>query len=141
MLELFFERNERALKDTEEKYGRLCRALAQNVLGSAEDAEECANDVYLTVWNTVPPTKPDNLKVYICRITRNLALKKLEYYAAQKRSAGINLYVFSAVFAVVLRRRVECAAFFTFPHSVGVEFNFFYGSAVYFHNIGMKIIF
>lgn len=88
IVKLFFERNEQAIRETEIKYARLCRAIALNVLGSAEDAEECVNDAYLSVWNTIPPANPDNFKAYVCRITRNLALKRLEYNSAQKRSSA-----------------------------------------------------
>lgn len=85
---LFFERNEQAIKETEIKYGRLCHTLALNILDSPEDAEECVNDTYMTLWNKIPPTSPENLKAYVCRVTRNLALKRLEYNAARKRSAA-----------------------------------------------------
>lgn len=85
---LFFERNEQAIRETEIKYGKLFRVIALNVLGSDEDAEECVNDVYLSVWNTIPPAVPDNFKAYVCRLARNLALKRLEYNSAQKRSAA-----------------------------------------------------
>lgn len=61
--------------------------MAYNILGSAEDAEECVNDTLLAVWNRIPQTViPGNLKAFICRIARNTALKRLEYNTAAKRS-------------------------------------------------------
>ena len=86
IVDLYFSRNERAIKETEIKYGRLCRRIAYNVLGHNEDAEECANDTYMGVWNTIPPEKPRNFTAFVCRIARNLALKRLESETRQKRS-------------------------------------------------------
>ena len=88
IVRLFFERDERAIGETEIKYARLCRTIALNVLGNAEEAEECVNDTYLSLWNTIPPAEPDNFKAYVCRITRNLALNRLAYNSAQKRSSA-----------------------------------------------------
>lgn len=86
IIELYSERNEAAIKETDLKYGKLCRSIAYNILGNTEDAEECVNDTLLSVWNKIPETKPDNLKAFVCRIARNNALKKLEYNTAEKRS-------------------------------------------------------
>lgn len=55
------------------------------MLHSPEDAEECVSDVYIVLWNKIPPA-PDNLKAFICRVTKNICLKKLEYNSAEKRS-------------------------------------------------------
>lgn len=84
---LFLTRDESAIKETETKYGKLCLRICQNILGNPEDAEECVQDTYLTVWNQIPPTQPHNFSAFLCRIARNLALKKLEYSSAAKRSA------------------------------------------------------
>ncbi len=84
---LYLKRNENAIRETEKKYGRLCRRIAHNLLGNSEDAEECENDTYLGVWNSIPPELPRSLAAYVCRIARNLALKRLEYKSAEKRSA------------------------------------------------------
>lgn len=88
---LYFDRDERAIKETEDKYGRLILSIADNILDSREDADECVNDTYLSVWNSIPPMCPINLKAYVCRIARNISLKKLEYLNADKR--GRNLTV------------------------------------------------
>ena len=71
-----------------EKYGRLCLAISDNLLNSREDAEECTNDAYLKVWNTIPPEKPDSLRAYLCRIVRNTALDRLKYRTRKKRSGN-----------------------------------------------------
>ena len=86
IIELYFSRDERAIKETDIKYGKLCYHLAYHVLGNREDAEECVNDTYVGVWNAIPPEKPSNLTAFVCKIARNLALKRLEAATRQKRA-------------------------------------------------------
>ncbi len=86
IIELFFQRSEQAISETAAKYGRLCESIAYRIIGIREDAEECVNDTYLNVWNSVPPKRPDNFRAFICRITRNLSLTRVKYYAAKKRT-------------------------------------------------------
>ena len=88
IIELYFARDEQAIKATDDKYGRLCLCIAGNILSNREDSEECVNDTYLNVWNRIPPTRPDNFKAFICKITRNLSLKKLEAANARKRTGA-----------------------------------------------------
>ena len=88
IIELYFARDEHAIKETDRKYGKLCFRVAKNLLFNNEDSEECVNDTYLTVWNKIPPTRPNNFIAFICKITRNLSLKRLEVSNAMKRSAG-----------------------------------------------------
>ena len=61
IIELFFERSEQAITELSKKYGSICRKVADNVLHNRLDAEECVNDAYLGVWNTIPPQRPDPL--------------------------------------------------------------------------------
>lgn len=82
---LFAARDEGAIGEVRAKYGGLCRSVAGRMLQNSEDAEECISDVYMILWNSIPPA-PDNLKAYICRLTRNMCLKRIEYNSAQKRS-------------------------------------------------------
>ncbi len=86
IIALYQERSERAIEETDLKYGRLCRYVAFNILGNQEDSEECVNDTYLGVWNVIPPEIPRCLSAFISRITRNLALKRYEYQSAAKRN-------------------------------------------------------
>ncbi len=88
IIELYFARDEQAIKETEQKYGKLCFSLAHNILGNREDSEECVNDAYRGLWNTIPPKRPQNFKAFVCAITRNLSLKKLEHETRQKRDGG-----------------------------------------------------
>lgn len=87
MIELLFERNEAALAELERKYGAACYSVARNILGNDADAEECVNDSYLGVWNSIPPHRPRQLLPYVCRIVRNLAIKKYHQNTAQKRNS------------------------------------------------------
>ena len=86
IIELYFARDEQAIKETDAKYGRLCHSIAYNILNNNEDSEECVNDTYIGVWNAIPPTRPNNFMAFVCKITRNLSLKRIEAMAWQKRS-------------------------------------------------------
>ena len=88
LIELFFERSEQAVELLSEKYGGVCLSTARNILSSPQDAEECVNDAYLAVWNTVPPERPSPLIAYLLRIVRNLSLKKHRSNSAAKRGSG-----------------------------------------------------
>ena len=87
IIDLYFERSESAIKETEAKYGKLCMSIARNILGSETDTEECVNDTYLSVWNTIPPQRPNNFAAFISKITRNISLKRVRFDNAIKRSA------------------------------------------------------
>ena len=87
IIELFYERSEQAIIELSNKYGTICRKAADNILNNKLDSEECVNDAFLGVWNTIPPQKPDQLLSYVCRIVRNLAIKKYYENTAQKRSS------------------------------------------------------
>ena len=89
IIELYFARDEQAIKETDNKYGKLCRSVAFNILNNREDSDECVNDTYIGVWNAIPPTKPNNLMAFVCRITRNLSFKRLEYISCGKRSKNM----------------------------------------------------
>lgn len=88
LLGLFSERNERAITETQQKYGHLCTALAERILGSREDAEECVNDALLSAWNSIPPECPRNLPAYLNVLTRNIALNRLKADNRFKRGCG-----------------------------------------------------
>ena len=75
IIELYFQRDEQAIKETDSRYGGLCHHIAYNILNNKEDAEECVSDAYVGVWNAIPPARPDNFMAFISRITRNLSLK------------------------------------------------------------------
>lgn len=86
ILSLLFSRDEQGLREAEIKYGKLLFSLSKNILNSDEDAAECENDTYFALWKSVPPKKPDPLCAFLCRIVRNLSLKRLREKTALKRS-------------------------------------------------------
>ncbi len=87
IIELLFERDEAGLSLFEKKYKALCLKLALDITGDELAAEECLNDLYLRLWNSIPPERPTSLKSYACRIIRNLALNVVKAQNRQKRSA------------------------------------------------------
>ena len=88
IFELLFQRSEAGLAHVERKYRRLCYRIALNLLGQREDAEECVNDVYLAVWDTIPPNRPASLTAYVGKLTRNIAVSYLRKREAAKRKCG-----------------------------------------------------
>ena len=87
IIELFFERSEQAIIELSKKYGSVCSKVAFNILNNTQDTEECVNDAYLGTWNTIPPQNPNPLLSYVCRIVRNLAIKKYHANTAAKRNS------------------------------------------------------
>lgn len=91
IIELFFDRSEKAIEELDSKYGKLCHKLSHNILNNRQDAEECVNDAYLSVWNAIPPAKPDPLRAYLCKVVRNLSLKSYYKKAAEKRNSAYDI--------------------------------------------------
>ena len=88
IVDLFWQRSEEAIVQTDRKYGRYCRAVAYNILQNEDDCDECLNDTYLRTWNTIPPKRPTFLSAFLARITRNLALDRQKFFQAEKRGGG-----------------------------------------------------
>ena len=88
IVDLYWERSETAIKETQRKYGKYCHAIAYAILHSDEDAEECVNDTLLRTWNSIPPASPSVLKTYLAKITRNLALDRYKNTHRAKRGCG-----------------------------------------------------
>lgn len=89
IIELFFMRAETAITYTQEKYGALCRTVANRILADERDVEECVSDVYLRVWDAIPPERPRSLRAYLARIARNLALDRYSYNKAAQRDTAL----------------------------------------------------
>lgn len=109
IIALFFERSEQALQQLDIKYGKLCHTLSYNILNNRQDAEECVNDAYLGAWNAIPPTKPNPLQAYICKIVRNISLKL--YY--RKKAAKRN-----SIYEIAMQ---ELEAYLSAPNTVETE--------------------
>ena len=86
IIKLYFDRSEKAISATAEKYGRYLMCIAENILSSHQDSEECVSDTYLKAWNSIPPAIPHKLRTYLGRITRNNAINRYNMKSAQKRS-------------------------------------------------------
>lgn len=91
IIELFFERNESALGETQKKYGGLWRYIVANFLAMPEDREECLNDVLLELWNSIPPDRPEDLRAYSVKILRRRAIDRSRANNAWKRSGNAQL--------------------------------------------------
>lgn len=91
IIQLFWERSEDAIKETEMKFSSYLHTIAHNVLRDREDARECVCDTYLCAWKDIPPSYPDNLKAYLSKITRNLAISHLRQKTSLKRGKNVTL--------------------------------------------------
>ena len=85
IIELFNARDEKALDESQRKYGGYCKAVSKNILMSDEDAEEVLNDTLLRAWKTIPPEEPKSLKVYLGTLARNISLDRYRKMTAEKR--------------------------------------------------------
>ena len=88
IVDLYWQRDETAIHETESKYEKYCFSIANGILHDFEDAKECVNDTYLGAWNAIPPHRPVILSTFLGKITRRLSLKKLRSKSAEKRGGG-----------------------------------------------------
>ena len=101
IIEMFFERDQEAIRELDNKYGKICHNLSYNIVNSKQDAEECVNDAYLGAWNAIPPTKPNPLLSYIVKIVRNISLKLYWRKEAAKRNS---------IFTITMQEIETCIA-------------------------------
>ena len=85
IISLYFDRNERAITETDKKYRKYLFVIAYNIVSDTGDSEECVSDTYLQTWNAIPPHRPKNLRAFLTKITRRLALDILRKRNAEKR--------------------------------------------------------
>ena len=88
IIRLYWDRDQRAIEETAQKYGRYCGRIAGNILSSPEDREECVNDAYMAAWSSMPREWPRRLAAYLGRMTRNLAFSRYRRNTAGKRGGG-----------------------------------------------------
>lgn len=93
IVELYWQKNADAIKETDSKYGAYCFAIADNILRNKEDSEECVNDTWLNAWNAMPPQKPTKLQMFLAKITRNLSFNRFNP-ALRKSVAAVRLSSF-----------------------------------------------
>lgn len=102
ILELFFQRNEVAIAETNRKYGAYCYQIANAILNNPEDAEECLNDTWMKTWYSIPPAQPIHFRLFLAKIVRNISFNKYKAKYAKKRGEG--------ELALVLEELEECIA-------------------------------
>lgn len=88
IIDLYWQRSDQAIRESDHKYGNYCTAIAMNICGSWEDSEECVSDTWLAAWNTIPPKRPSILSAFFGAITRNAAINKLRRNRSEKRGGG-----------------------------------------------------
>ncbi|MDE7299478.1 MAG: sigma-70 family RNA polymerase sigma factor [Lachnospiraceae bacterium] len=102
IIKLYLDRDEAAIPQTAAKYGAYCYTVANNILSSHEDSEECVNDTWFSAWNAIPPTRPGRLRLFLARITRNLSFNRFQAARAAKRGGEET--------ALALEELAECVA-------------------------------
>ena len=107
IIELYWNRSENAIKETDKKYGPYCRYIANNILQNLEDSTECVNDTYLQTWNAIPPTRPNVFKLFIAKITRNLAINRYKKMRAKKRNHTIEIVLEELEDCIATEENVE----------------------------------
>jgi RNA polymerase sigma-70 factor (ECF subfamily) len=88
IVNLYWQRSDRAVPETDRVYGSYCHTVAYNLLRSPEDAEECVNDTWLAAWNAMPPARPNSLRAFLAKLTRNIAVTRLRRRGSLKRGGG-----------------------------------------------------
>lgn len=91
IIDLYFARDEQAIRHTADKYGAYCTAVSMNILHSETDAEECVNDTWLKTWNSIPPTRPASLRLFLATIVRNLSLNHWRTWHSRKRNKDLEV--------------------------------------------------
>lgn len=111
IIETYWQRDERAIGESNAKYGKYCFAIAQNILQNREDSEECVNDTWLQAWLAIPPQRPAKLKYFFAKITRGISLNRIKAKMTLKRGGGET--------AAILDELAECLSD---PDSVESEY-------------------
>lgn len=88
ILNLYWERNEQAITETQKTYGNYCYSIAYHILRDREDSDECVNDTWFRAWNAIPPKRPNRLELFLGTITRNLSFDRWKHKNALKRGSG-----------------------------------------------------
>lgn len=85
IIDLFWNRSEQAIAETDRKYGAYCLRISFNILQNKEDAEECVSETYLKAWDAIPPERPRHFRAFLGKVVRNISLNLLKMHAAKKR--------------------------------------------------------
>ena len=88
ILDLYWSRSEKAISETDDKYGAYCFTIANNILNNREDSEESVNDTYMAAWNSMPPKRPAILSAFLGKMTRYISLDHWKKRSRLKRGGG-----------------------------------------------------
>ena len=91
IVDLYWQRNERAIAETADRYGSYCYKIAYNILADSEDSEECVNDTWASAWNRIPPVVPRSLKAFLGKLVRDISLNRYIHDRAKKRYSGMEV--------------------------------------------------
>ena len=91
IIALYFARDEKAIRETADKYGDFCESVAMGILGNRQDAEECVSDTYLRTWNSIPPKRPSSLKAFLGKIARNLSIDRLRHRHIARHDSDLEI--------------------------------------------------
>lgn len=91
IIALYNERDEAAISESEQKYGKFCLVIAENILHNRPDSEECVNDTWLRAWDAIPPALPRSLRAFLGHITRNLAFDRYRKRTSGKRGGELTV--------------------------------------------------
>ena len=94
IIALYWYRDQTAIAETQQKYGRYCGSIAHNIVHDAQDAEECVNDTWMRAWNSMPRERPQLLAAFLGAITRNLSLDCYRRKHSEKRGGGVMPYIY-----------------------------------------------
>ena len=108
IVDLYLQRDEMAVKETEAKYNTYCFRIANNILSIPEDAEECVNDTWISAWNKIPPVIPKSLKAFLSKLVRDISLSRYRENHAQKRYNGMEVMLFLAEETIFPSSKVAC---------------------------------
>lgn len=97
IIEMYLQRNENAVAQTERKYTKYCRSIAIHIMHCPEDTDEALNDTWLAAWNSIPPHIPECLQTFLGRLTRNISLKRIRSESTLKRGSAETRVVFEEV--------------------------------------------
>ena len=91
IVDLYWARNEKAIDESDKKYGRMLHSLSYSLLSSREDAEECVNDTYIDAWGAMPTARPELLGAFLSKITRRISIDRFRASHREKRGGIDNL--------------------------------------------------
>ena len=119
MVDMIYERNEDGIRELVNTYSRLCTSVVCRILSDECDVEECVSDVWMAVWNSIPPNRPDSIRAYLCKIARRIGIDKLKYNTRKKRADGYTVLLSELGDCIALPEDNECD-----EHLIGIIENF-----------------